>query len=285
MKTLLTLTAATAALAFSAPAHAQFFGGGFDNNTVLGGLAGAGIGGAIGSNLAGSGNRDEGTAIGALVGGLAGASFGNARSNYYNNPYAGQFNPGFSGRSLGGTLIGAGLGGALGSNLAGSGNRDEGTAIGALLGGVAGYALSDNRGAFGRGGGFNQPAYSQPAYGYGGGYAPVSRPIQPAPSYGGYGYGAPALINVQPARMLPPVATGFGGYVNAGTYANNRTVYMRPAPRVEPVTYAAPTLRLSGPLPTVPSTTHHYYSNQVVGGLSRGESVVGYSSGCYSTCR
>jgi outer membrane lipoprotein SlyB len=282
MKTLLTLSVATAALAFSAPAHAQFLGGGFDNSTVLGGLAGAGLGGALGSNIAGSGNRDEGTAIGALVGGLAGAAYGNSRSNYSGNPYAGQFNPGFSGQSFLGTAVGAGLGGALGSNLAGSGQRQEGTAIGALIGGVAGYALSDNRGAF-SGRGYNQPAYSQPAYGYGGGYAPVARPVQPAPVYN-YNYGAPALINVQRAP-LPVAAPVFGGYVNGGTYANTRTVYVPRAPRVEPITYAAPNLRLSGPLPTVPSTTHHYYSNQTVSGLNRGERVVGYSSGCYSSCR
>ena len=99
MKYLLT-TVAVATMAFMpATAQAQLFGG-LDNGTLLGGAAGAGLGGVIGSNLAGSGVQDEGTAIGAVLGGLAGASFANSRSNFGGNPFAGQFNPGFNGRGF-----------------------------------------------------------------------------------------------------------------------------------------------------------------------------------------
>ena len=153
MKILMTSVATVALAALPLTAQAQFFGG-FDNSSVLGGLAGAGIGGAIGSNIAGSGNRDEGTAIGAAIGGLAGVGFGNSRSNFAGNPFAGSFNPGFTGRSLIGTGVGAGLGGVIGSNLAGSGVQEEGTAIGAVLGGLAGYAIA-NRGANQNTAGFN----------------------------------------------------------------------------------------------------------------------------------
>ena len=43
-----------------------------DNRQVLGGLAGAVIGGVVGSQVSGNGARTEGSAIGAVVGGLAG---------------------------------------------------------------------------------------------------------------------------------------------------------------------------------------------------------------------
>ena len=44
-----------------------------DNRQVLGGLAGAVVGGVFGSQVSGSGARTEGSAIGAVLGGLAGA--------------------------------------------------------------------------------------------------------------------------------------------------------------------------------------------------------------------
>ena len=262
---------AFATVSAATPAQAQLVPG-FDNSTLLGGTAGAAIGGALGSNLAGSGNRDEGTAIGAIVGGLAGAAVGNARSTYAANPYAGQLNPGFSGQSLFGTLAGAGVGGAIGSNLAGSGVREEGTAIGALIGGIAGYALSDNRGAFGTGGGtggayrFDAPAYGapQPARQA----APQPSPYSPAPyapaPYAAPGYGVPVATPTfasAPAFPAGGVSTQFGGYIQGQTYS--RTVTHQHI--VEPVrTYAAPTYSAptySAPLPRVNATTHHYYSN------------------------
>jgi len=71
MKFLLS-TAAIAAMSLTpVAASAQFAG--LDNNTVVAGTVGAGLGGVIGGQLAGSNNRTEGAAIGALAGGLAGA--------------------------------------------------------------------------------------------------------------------------------------------------------------------------------------------------------------------
>ena len=169
MKYIMTSAAVAALVALPVTAQAQFFGSGFDNSSVLGGLAGAGIGGALGSNLAGSGNRDEGTAIGAALGGLAGVGFGNSRSRYGNNPFAGSFNPGFTGNSLLGTGAGAAVGGVIGSNLAGSGVRQEGTAIGAVLGGLAGYGLANRGGQGGQNAGFAPAGFNggfgTPAFG------------------------------------------------------------------------------------------------------------------------
>ena len=303
------LTLATSALA--TPAHAQFFGPGVDNNTVIGGLAGAGIGGAIGSNIAGSGNRDEGTAIGALVGGLAGAAIGNARSDYYGNPYAGRLNPGFNTRTVFGTAAGAGIGGVIGSNLAGSGVREEGTAIGALIGGIAGYALSDNTGAFS-----GRPRYQRGFQGV----QPYGAPIYPpqqfaapqfatqqfatqpfatqpfatqpfaqplaAPTFISGPVAAPVaapvtrfgpapLVNVQPAPLLAP-SQQFGGFVDGGTFANTTTTYVQSAP-----------VRTVTQIPLVASRTTHHYSHtapQPIGGLAHGERVVGYSAGCFNSC-
>jgi hypothetical protein len=101
MKFLLSTAAIAVMTLVPATASAQFAG--LDNNTVFAGTVGAGLGGVVGSQLAGSNNRTEGAAIGALAGGLAGAAYGNSQSSYYGNPYAGQFNPGFNGRNLAGT--------------------------------------------------------------------------------------------------------------------------------------------------------------------------------------
>jgi len=174
---------------FGAPmaANAQLFGS-VDNNTLLYGGAGAGLGAFAGSQIAPSGNRTEGAAIGAVTGGLLGAAYGNSQSTYYGNPYAGQFNPGFNQRNLIGTGIGAGLGGVIGSNIAGSGQRQEGTAIGAALGGLAGYTIA-NRTAqrpmrYG-----SMPQYSS----YGPSYGPsYGHPHQPRVTY------APAQPHYQP---------------------------------------------------------------------------------------
>ncbi len=215
MKLLLS-TAAIAAMVFvPASASAQFLG--LDTNTVFSGTAGAGLGGVIGHQIAGSGNRTEGAAIGALVGGLAGSAYGNSQSSYGGNPYAGQFNPGFNGGNLAGTAVGAGLGGVLGSNLAGSGQREEGTAIGAVLGGAAGYALANGRS--------NSRYQSGPVQGYGDqgyGAAPTN--------YGapmGYTYGSPAGFGN--ASALPPQPLPSAPhYMNGGMVAGpilSRTTY------------------------------------------------------------
>lgn len=179
MKQLLGSVATLALLSTPMAAQAQLFGN-FDNNTVLGGAAGAGVGAIIGSQLAPSGNRTEGSAIGAVAGGLLGAAYGNSQSNYYGNPYAGQFNPGFNQRNFIGTGVGAGFGGVIGSNIAGSGQRTEGAAIGAALGGLAGYTIA------------NRTAQS-PRYG--------SAPTYPAygQTHGGYGYNQGYQTQYQPA--------------------------------------------------------------------------------------
>ena len=52
------------------------------NSTVTAGLLGAIAGGVLGSNVAGRGDRTEGTVLGALVGGGIGAAVGNANDKY-----------------------------------------------------------------------------------------------------------------------------------------------------------------------------------------------------------
>ena len=53
-----------------------------NNSTVTAGLIGAIAGGVLGSNVAGRGDRTEGTVLGALVGGGIGAAVGNASDKY-----------------------------------------------------------------------------------------------------------------------------------------------------------------------------------------------------------
>ena len=52
------------------------------NSTVAAGAVGAILGGILGSNVAGRGDRTEGTVLGALVGGGLGAAVGNANDRY-----------------------------------------------------------------------------------------------------------------------------------------------------------------------------------------------------------
>jgi hypothetical protein len=52
------------------------------NSTVGAGVVGALLGGILGSNVAGRGDRTEGTVLGALVGGGLGAAVGNANDRY-----------------------------------------------------------------------------------------------------------------------------------------------------------------------------------------------------------
>lgn len=245
----ITLGAATlACLALPVTAHAQLFGG-FDNNTILGGAVGAGLGGAIGSNLAGAGVRDEGTAIGAALGGLAGAAYGNSRSRYAGNPYAGSFNPGFNSGNLLGTGIGAGLGGVIGSNLAGSGQRQEGTAIGAVLGGLAGYSLANARS--------NQSFGQDFGQGFG-------------PSYiQGYGFNQGPSFNQGYVPHMPQSSTRFGGvidngvqYVPSGQFVTTGYTQQH---YVAPPTMRAPVMQRPVVQPHVyvaPQTHHHTYNYQ-----------------------
>lgn len=205
----LTLTVALAALTIAPAAQAQLFGG-LDNNTVLAGAVGAGIGGAIGSNLAPNGQGDEYTAIGGVLGGLAGASYGNSRSHYAGNPYAGRFNPGFNGRNLVGTGVGVALGGAIGSNLAGRGVRQEGTAIGALVGGAAGYALA-NRGASRYGGNYGGVVPAGPGFG-GPGFS--------GPGFGGSGFTTSGFSGVAQGVGFNPALAAGPSYVPSGQFVS-----------------------------------------------------------------
>ena len=66
---------------FAGNPFAGQFNPGFTGRTLVGTGAGAAIGGAIGSNIAGSGQREEGTAIGAVLGGVAGYSLANQGRN------------------------------------------------------------------------------------------------------------------------------------------------------------------------------------------------------------
>ncbi len=62
------------------PASAQIYGGN-GGKTLLGAGIGTGLGGILGSNLAGTGVQQEGTAIGAVLGGIAGAAIANRNAN------------------------------------------------------------------------------------------------------------------------------------------------------------------------------------------------------------
>ena len=85
--------------------YAGQFNPGFNGRNLAGTAIGAGIGGAIGSNLAGSGQRQEGTAIGAVLGGVAGYSLANRTAQpRYNGPT-------YTGNIYGGSTYGVGYGG------------------------------------------------------------------------------------------------------------------------------------------------------------------------------
>jgi len=84
MKKFISVTALVAAISMTpALAAANSYGSNYDaherckrdedNRQVLGGLAGAVLGGVVGSQVSGNGARTEGSAIGAVLGGLAGA--------------------------------------------------------------------------------------------------------------------------------------------------------------------------------------------------------------------
>ena len=239
------LGAAIAALSLApATAQAQVFPNNFDGDTLAGGLIGAGVGGAIGSNLAGGGVQDEGTAIGAALGGLAGANIANSRRG---GGYGGGLLHGQSGRNLAGVGLGALAGGAIGSNLAGGGVQDEGTAIGAVLGGLAGYGLANrgngvsghstgySSGGYNRGGSVDYSGHGQSGYGYGGGYVMPYVPTYTAPS-GQY---------VPQTYALPT------RYIQQAPIAHTQPSYVQPhpvytSPRFSGLTYANSNVHLAG---------------------------------------
>lgn len=192
--------------------YAGSFNPGFSGNNLLGAGIGAGLGGAIGSNLAGSGNRQEGTAIGAVLGGLAGYGIANARSNRYGNQ--GFANQGFAGQGFAGQgFAGQGFAPAYGGPAYG----------GPVYGG--GFAPAPV---------FNGPAFGAPAL--------PSYPVMSGPSAiptGQY------LSNTYVSGVTMPAPTYTAPIYTAPTY-------QAPAPQrqyimVPDVTVAAPNVRLAGP--------------------------------------
>ncbi|WP_017932243.1 glycine zipper 2TM domain-containing protein [Robiginitomaculum antarcticum] len=231
------VAAATLCFGAASAANAQInFDRGSDYAYTGGGAV---IGGVIGSNVAGGGVQDEGTAIGAVIGGLAGNYIGNqiqarqdARAYYgpqYENGYGSQ----------GG--YGANYGASYGNSYGGSsryGNYNVGVPAG-------GYETAGRYG-------YSQSGYSS------GGYAPVSY------SNGGYmngGYAAGGYNTVMPsvpAYSGAPCGVNFGcggvyttpgGYVAGPVYTQSySTVTQTPAvvqrvPVVTPV-YRAPVQRV-----------------------------------------
>ena len=240
---------AAVSLALVAPttANAQLFGG-LDNNTVLAGGTGAGLGALAGSRIAPRGNRTEGAAIGALVGGLGGAAYGNSRSRYGGDPYAGQFNPGFNGRNLIGTGTGAVIGGAIGSNIARSGRRQEGAAIGAVLGGAAGYALVNRGQQQFRGQQFRQPVGYNPQPVYTG--QTVTQTYRSAPTH----HVQQQVQYVPNVTVAAPNLRLAGPPLQEQVFYNNRVrIEQLPIARAEH--YSTPT-RTVYQSPHIPSTTY-----------------------------
>lgn len=239
--TTLSMTALAAAMMMPTAASAQMFGGNnFNSNTLIGAVAG----GALGSNLAGSGVQQEGTAIGAVLGGLAANAYTNRGSSRYGGGY-----PAY-GRTNNSGLMGAGIGalagGVLGSNLAGSGVQQEGTAIGAVVGGLVGYGLTNRSNGYNNYGGSSRYGYTPPSYGTFGGniVAPPPMPAPmpfPAPQY------IPSQQFVSQTYTMP---------------STTRHVY-HPAAPVAPVTrishvyHAAPT-----PAPIINRVVHHQAAQQ-----------------------
>lgn len=164
--------AAVALLATPAIANAQI---NFDNrNDYYATGAGAVLGGVIGSNLAGSGVQDEGTAIGAVVGGVLGNAIGNATGYGQNAGYghAGYAHAGYAGHGHSAYGYGAQGYGAQGY-------------------GVQGYGAPANGGYYTLG----QDGYPQGGYAQGG-YAPA-----------GYGAALPAPQNQFMGYVAGPVIT------------------------------------------------------------------------------
>ncbi|WP_154813637.1 hypothetical protein [Hellea balneolensis] len=195
--------------------YAGQFNPGFNGRNLIGAGVGAGLGGVIGSNLAGTGVQQEGTAIGALLGGAAGYALANRGSSRYGNlgPQGG-FGPGPIGGSFG--PVGPGFNG--GPVPVGPG----------FSGGPAFGAPSFGAPAFGA------PSFGAPGFG---GPAMPSAPIMSGPQFinsGQFISGPiiPVTRYVQPAPQ--PIIM-----------SQPRTVYT--APVSTSVTYAAPNMRLAGP--------------------------------------
>ena len=194
------------------------FNPGFNGRNLTGAGIGAGLGGIIGSNLAGSGVRQEGTALGAVLGGAAGFALANRGSSRYGGLQGGGFSGGFNGGGFGP----AGPGSVGGPGFA------SGPAFGAPSFGAPGFGPTGpgfvGGPAFGGAPGFGgpglplAPVLSGPQFVPSGQFIsgpimPVTRFVQPAP---------------RPVILSQP-----------------RTVFT--APVSQGITYAAPNVRLAGP--------------------------------------
>ena len=193
------------------------FNPGFNGRNLAGAGIGAGLGGIIGSNLAGSGVRQEGTALGAVLGGAAGFALANRGSSRYGGLQDGGFSGGFNGGGFGPAGPGFASGPAFGApgfgaptfGAPGFGPTGPGFVGGPAFGGAPG---------FGGPGLPLAPVLSGPQFVPSGQFItgpimPVTRFVQPAP---------------RPVILSQP-----------------RTVFT--APVSQGITYAASNVRLAGP--------------------------------------
>ena len=184
MKVLLTTAAVAAMALIPAAASAQFAT--HNTNTVFGGTVGAGLGGIVGSRVAGSGNRTEGAIIGAAVGGLAGSALANGRSASRYGSTASGF-----GAPVGGGFVPAGgFGAPVGGGFVSSGG------FGAPAGGfVSGPGVVGAPAGFGGAPGFGAPAFGAPVGGFG---APA--PLRPGVNLANGGFVSGPVIPVTTSR-------------------------------------------------------------------------------------
>ena len=165
-------------IAFAVPASAQII----DGDRLLGTAIGAGIGGAIGSNLAGGGVQDEGTAIGAVLGGMAGYAIAGSRGHSrYGGPSYGGYGQNYG--HYGASRYGSG----------GYGHHYQG----AYYGGYSGA----NYGAYYA----PAPVYMPgPQYVHSGQYVTN---VYPGPTYVYRTVTQPATVQIQPIQQAWPVTT------------------------------------------------------------------------------
>lgn len=276
MKILSLSVAAAALLLTPTAANAQFFGG-FGNSSAFGGLAGAGIGGAIGSNVAGSGNRTEGALIGAALGGLAGSALTSQPSRYGNSGFGGN---GFAGN-------GFGAGSHFGNiHPAGFGPGFAGPSYGPAFGGgipapfpIAGPALAPFPPV---GPQFGGASFVPGGFVNAGTFANVTPAPAPAPRFSGVTVAAPNVtlaptrygstvtqdyISSPVIRSVPKVRLRRAPQTNVVVV--DRTQYVAPAPQKTVYTIAAPapaqTLAPSGPSIHADVVNINYGDNSQVG--------------------
>ena len=198
--------------------YAGQFNPGFNGRNLAGAGIGAGLGGIIGSNLAGSGVRQEGTALGAVLGGAAGYALANRGSSRY-----GGFGPqgGFNGGGFAGGPVGGGFGPA-GPGFVG------GPVIGGPGFGAPGFGAPVLPNAPFMGG----PQFVPSGQFISGPIMPVTRFVQPAPR--------PVILSQPRTVFTAPVSTGITYAAPNVTLSGptirptvvRRTVTVQPAPIV-----------------------------------------------------